>query len=674
MRRLFAILIALLIALPTMAQTQRVVVKTPGRQQDDGSITKGKPIAEAYVSVQDGNTYESDDSGELRIAKPASGRYYFSDVRKTGYSLSDADFLSREYTYSPSNALYIAMDSDEQMQALRRKIESKVRRNYMVQLQAKSDEVERLQEEGDAAREEILRLQGEIDAAWDNLEKEVEDKARTYLSIDFDLTDDFKSEISYYIINGKLQKADSMLATRGDLAERIDRNIQLQKQVTREQSALAEECLYKHDICRQRLQADSAAYWLERRAELDQENVEWQIELAEYIRDYLADYNRALEILNKVKDLFDSTDNTFGLERMNLYDDIALCYICLGDNQKLVRMHIYSGTSYLFYGMSCFDNADYEKALEFFIMASANLEERYGTEHPLTAVLHTYFGKCYMAMCDYDTALEYFNKASTICEKVLGARHHVTAKSYSDIGACYYAKGNHQTAWEYYNTAIKIQEKALDIASADTAITYDRIGEYYCYFGNYDTALDFYNKALTLREKYFGVNHSETAISFENIGNCYKCCGNYEKALEYHSKAMTIREKSIKTAPVKIMFKNYVNDVTFREKEYGTIYKQQQIALSCNNIASCYLGLGEYDTASEYLDKALKIRKRGLGVKHPVTAETIANIGMYYRYLGNDAKALRHLRKAHKILLNSYPAEHPSLVSISKEIEAIEAK
>lgn len=654
MRRLFAILIALLIALPTMAQTQRVVVKTPGRQQDDGSITKGKPIAEAYVSVQDGNTYESDDSGELHIAKPASGRYYFSDVRKTGYSLSDADFLTREYTYSPSNALYIAMDSNEQMQALRRKIESKVRRNYMAQLQAKSDEVERLQEEGNAAREEILRLQGEIDAAWDNLEKEVEDKARTYLSIDFDLTDDFKSEISYYIINGELQKADSMLATRGDLAERIDRNIQLQKQVAREQSALAEECLYKHDICRQRLQVDSAAYWLERRIELVPENTEWQLEAAKFLRDYVGDYKKALDILSRIRKQYINEKNNF-IEKNSIYGEIAICYINMGDTNNMLVYSMMSIGSLgwapidISMGDLIFEQCNFKEAVKQYSKASESFEQTFGVEHSVTAMSYTYIAKCYQAMGNYDVALEYFNKALTIRKDILGARHHVTARSYSDIGACYQAMGNYDTAWKYYDTALKIHQKKLDKVHFDAALTYDYIGQYYLDLNDLDAALDFYNRALVIREKLFGTNHRETAVSYSNIGNCHKHFGNYDKALEYHSKAMEIRKNS--TGIVSL-----------------------ETSSSYNNIAECYLGLGDYDTASEYLDKALKIRKRGLGVKHPVTAETIANIGMYYRYLGNDTKALRHLRKAHKILLNSYPAERPSLVSISKEIEAIEAK
>ena len=39
------------------AQQQEAIVKTRGRQLHDGSIVKGRTIAEAFVTVADGNTY-----------------------------------------------------------------------------------------------------------------------------------------------------------------------------------------------------------------------------------------------------------------------------------------------------------------------------------------------------------------------------------------------------------------------------------------------------------------------------------------------------------------------------------------------------------------------------------------------------------------------------------------
>ena len=451
MKRILTAIVFSLVALSAMAQTQRVVVKTPGRQQDDGSITKGQRIAEAYVTVQGGNTYESDTNGELRMGKPSAGKYRFSGVRKEGYELADADFLMRDHNYSAENTLYINMDSGDELRALTRKVENKVRRNYMAQLQAKTDEIERLRAEGKTTREELLRMQAEIDAAWDNFEKMVEEKAREYLTIDFDLTDDFKSEISYYIINGELQKADSMLATRGDLDERITRNIRLREQTEKEIVSLAEECYYKHDICSQRFECDSAAYWLERRTELDPENVEWINDAADYIYLRIGDYNRALEYLNKALKIREKVLGTEHPSTAINYNDIGVCYDNLGD---------------------------YDKAFEYYNKALKIQEKVLGTKHPDTALSYNNIGGYHNKLGDYDKALVYLNKALEIREKVLGTEHPDTAASYNNIGGGYNDLDDYDTALEYYNKALKIFEKFFGAEHPNTQIVKENIA--YC--------------------------------------------------------------------------------------------------------------------------------------------------------------------------------------------------
>ena len=516
MKRILTAIVFSLLALSAAAQTQRVVVKTPGRQQDDGSIIKGQRIAEAYVTVQGGNTYESDTNGELRMGKPSTGKYRFSSVRKEGYELSDADFLMLDHNYSAENTLYINMDSGDELRALTRKVENKVRRNYMAQLQAKTDEIERLRAEGKTTREELLRMQAEIDAAWDNFEKMVEEKAREYLTIDFDLTDDFKSEISYYIINGELQKADSMLATRGDLDERITHNIRLREQTEKEIVSLAEECYYKHDICSQRFERDSAAYWLERRAELDPENVEWLDDVAQYVYDFIGDYNKALEYYNKALKIYEKVLGVEHLYTATSYNNIGACYNSLGDYDKVWEY--------------------YNKALEI-------REKVLGTEHPSTATSYNNIGACYGNLGDYENALKYHNKALKIFEKVLGTEHPSTATSYNNIGACYYNLGDYDKALEYYNKALKIQEKVLGIEHPSTALSYNNMGTCYTKLGDYDKALEYYNKALKIYEKVLGTEHPDTAFSYNNIGGCYYSLGDYDKALEFCDKALKIFEK-----------------------------------------------------------------------------------------------------------------------------------
>ena len=310
MKRILTAIIFSLLALSAAAQTQRVVVKTPGRQQDDGSITKGQRIAEAYVTVQGGNTYESDTNGELRMGKPSTGKYRFSGVRKDGYELADADFLMRDHNYSAENTLYIVMTTPEQHLKERINAERKIRKTLEAQLRSKQAQLQAMLAEQKITEQNYLAQLRELYDEQQKQEQLVRSMAEEYASIDFDIVDEFNREVSFLIISGELDKADSLLNTRGriedDIAElnkrrEYDRERRRELDQSEQYLALRSERLAEHFrnmhlLCHQREDYDSAAYYLERRATIDSLRAESWIEAADYVRGYVRDTLRALEL------------------------------------------------------------------------------------------------------------------------------------------------------------------------------------------------------------------------------------------------------------------------------------------------------------------------------------------------------------------------------------------
>ena len=237
MKRIALLLLVLCFVVPDIAKAQQhqqeAIVKTRGRLQDDGSIVEGRRIAEATVVVKEVGTVESDDNGELKFGVPSSNDFYISNISKEGYTLSDADVISKPHKYQ-AQPIDLLLESIDELNAYRRSIERKVRRNYQHQLDLMTDRIDSLEALANVNAEEIARQRAELDQSYDVAEKYIEEMTQRYLNIDFDREDDFDREISHYILNGELDKADSMLATRGDIIERVNQNIIAQNAVERD--------------------------------------------------------------------------------------------------------------------------------------------------------------------------------------------------------------------------------------------------------------------------------------------------------------------------------------------------------------------------------------------------------------------------------------------------------
>lgn len=87
--------------------------------------------------------------------------------------------------------------------------------------------------------------------------------------------------------------------------------------------------------------------------------------------------------------------------------------------------------------------------------------------------------------------------------------------------------------------------------------------------------------------------------------------------------------------------------------------KGEQTAGAYNNIGVVYYNLSEYDDALKYYGKALEIRKKVLGAKHPDTANSYNNIGIVYYDLGKYEDALKYYKDALKIQEKVLGEEHP---------------
>ena len=425
MRRIFSILALLCVLMTANAQTQQVHIKTRGRLNADGTVQKGSDIPNATLSLGNGSSHVSDGRGALSFNVGENKTYIIKDIRKNNYQICDRDILGMPRSLS-KDVFEIAMQTPDEALEDRLESEEKIRATLTAELNKQKAELRRLKEEQRITQQEYNeKLKALYDAQGTN-EKFISEMAERYSTMDFDQMDEFQSRVAFYIRNGELARADSLLNTKGDMMERsaeldrMDAAIKAdsediaQRQIAHDAAVehkakkleeFAADCYSHYEMCKLQHKNDSAAFWLELRASKDSMNIEWQLEAGNFISDYLADYERALKFYQ-----FALTNAL----NSNSEEQVAKCYNNIG----------------LIYD----SQGDYACALDYYAKALEIQKKVFGEEHPAVAISYDNIGCIYLNQGDYARALEYCIKALDIRKMVFGEMYPDIATSYNNIG------------------------------------------------------------------------------------------------------------------------------------------------------------------------------------------------------------------------------------------------
>lgn len=654
---LFTFVVGLLLTNAVISQAQSLqqgVVKTRGRMVN-GVLVPGEKIGNAMVSIRGRSAVLSGIDGLFRF--PVTGKTFIVDsVKKKDYALIDYE-ACRQYRF-PQSPFVLLMEKPEKQRADQLDAERKIRRNLQRQLQEREDEIEALQA-SQQQKDSLLRIL--YQQQGDN-EKLIADMAKRYSTIDYDQLDEFYRQVSWFIENGELIRADSLLRTRGDISMQVqgilnngkaiqEQREQIQKAETVHQADIEEaarRCYSYYETYFAQNQNDSAAYYLELRASMDSTNLDWQLEAGRFCQNYLADYIKAMYYYQP------ALRNS--LSQYGEYDGwTATCYANIGS--------------------ALYCQNDFGPSLEYHIKAQNIFEMTFGTNHPTVALAYNNIGLVYDAQGDYSKSLECYNKALTIFLNTLGNESPYVGASYNNIGGVYHRQGYYSKALEYLTKALNINEKAFGAENPIVATFYNNLGGIYETLGDYSKAMVDYQRALEVREKVLGVNHPDVALSYNNIGNVYIALGEYSKALEYHTKALVIREKVFGLGHPDVAqsynnigsVRHYQGDnekalyyfkkaLAIREKVFDD--NHPDVATSYSNIGTAQAFLGDYSKALDNLAKALSIQEKTFGPEHSSVAITYNSFGVTYARQGDYSKALSCYKKALTILEKAYGKEH----------------
>lgn len=598
------LLTILLFIIPIEAQVQHGYVKTKGRIDNIGNTIAGKRLPGTTIKV-DGHYIVSHESGNFSF--PVSkNTFNVLSIRKNNYILYDRDQL-RTYGYS-SNPLIFVLEKPEDHNDDKLIAQQKISRTLRKQLAQRENEIERLKEEGRISRQEYQRLYNELYNDDRKNQQIVEAMAEEYASLDFDQLDDANRMIKTLILNGELQKADSLINTKGRIEARIasletlkevnqkeertlkERENKLNKSKAVERQTLediAEDCLNKHNLYKLQCLFDSALYYIQLRANLDTLNIDWQLDASYFCHMYSLDFKLASFYGNRA---LSNSLLQYGRES----SITAKCYCNLADLETNVD------SIFMFY----------DKAYSIYSITK---------DSSAVATIYDNLGDTYRTLGDYSNANIYLTRAYELYNEINGNNNWKSAITLGNIGLVYMRQGNKKKAIEVYNKAINILNNVPDNEQkylAEASI-YIKKGSTYIDENN-EEAIDYFQKALLIYKKIYPYNHPLIGEALHHIGAAYYKLGLIDDAINYFKESLDYHAEEL---------------------------------LGHNNLGVIYLDRKEFNLAIEHFTIALEIAESTYGLKHIDVALVYENLGNAYHEQDQEPLALAFYEKALQILI-----------------------
>ena len=533
MKKLLLLSAALMLSIMLSAQTQQGYVKTKGRMVN-GKLVPGQGLKGATVSIKGRTTVlVKADDGAFSFPVPEA-QFRVDSVRKKGYQLVDMETCPRSYKYS-ANPLYIVMETPEQQLQDQLAAERKIRRTLTNQLHQREDEIEALKEQQKISDEEYRQALQKLYEETDQNEQLVKDMVERYSKIDYDQLSEFDQQISDYILNGELTKADSLLSTKGNINERIfqyrrheavnakekeelsQRQEQLEQSevlAMQERNDLANDCYRKFEIFKMQHLYDSAAFYIELRSSLDTLNEIWQIQTGEFIWEYYhwTDWELAGEYFNKALSIAEPGSEVKG----------RACYN-LGKVYGFIK--------------------DYSRAFQGYRLALLSATNTHGEIHPFVANIYHAIGSLYLNQEEYDLATYNYLLSLKINKLCYGDFHQAIAEINNEL-ANICLKNNHiNEAFTYYHNAIDIYTQLYGPNCVGIAKTDINIGKAYMQQGDYETALKHEFEAADIYNVSFDETHPDWIELYITLGDIYTEMKEDSIAVNYYEKAYNIRTK-----------------------------------------------------------------------------------------------------------------------------------
>lgn len=626
MKRIAVAFLLILLAVDCLAQVQQGIVKTRGRMVD-GQLVPGVRLQGATITLNMGNPLVSGDNGTFSFVVPSDRKYSLLSVRKSGYTLADHDYTSRSFAYSHTEPFYVVLEDENQRQADINAATRKVRKALTAQLEKREDEIEALKAQNKLTEKEYQQKLQELYDNQSESEQLVKEMAERYASTDYDQLNEYNRQVQLYIEEGELQKADSLIRSKGDMMQRVadyhqivDANKKMRAALTKSEAGavktyedLAQDLYCRHEIFLQEFKQDSALFYLKMRADLDTTNV-----------DTVLDYADLCLKQNK----FSDCDTYYNI-----------CLRAYHHNQNFKNLaNVQNSLGILYSNLSDFANSE-----KYFKLALRNYEvlcsENPGIVRLELANTQGNLGTMYseLQLRDYANSEKYLKKALENLELLFEENpddfREYLARKQNNIGGLYLLMGDFTNSEKYCKLAVEnfliLSGKDPDFIR-DLAVCQHSLAKTYSSLNDYVNAEKYFKLALTNTERLFKENPTAYCPDLANVqaglGEFYIAVDDFINAEKYFKQSMESYENLVKQNPyaycrglaraqtglgaVFFCLNNYDNCVYYCKqaldnieyvfKENPTSGLRIDIVIICNYLGDSYLFLNDYTNSEKH--------------------------------------------------------------------------
>ena len=669
MKKLLTVYMFITLCVSASGQVQTGKVRTAGTPD-----RHGEPLNSVVVTMRGGyNSVLTNSSGQFEVLMKGVSEgdaIGFERVSKNNYVLLDEDVLYTEYSFSRSVPIEIVMKSIEEINKERKEIIERSQAAVRTQYDSRIQELEAKLESESITADYYISQYNLLLEQKTQYEKMIGSIADHYSKIDYDRLDELDRQITHCISMGDFDKADSLLNTKGDLNARLVSHQEEQaiiasreKQLLEDKSAnkdngrrLAADFFNKHTVAFSRFDVDSAAYFIEKRVEVDTTDWVYLYTAATFLYRYKAEFNKAAQYLYRALHHSDNINSQvlcyLRLGEINTdlaaYDKAAEYYrdalmLFEGDESEDLR---YKLDCYYCIGNLEFQRGNYETALEYYhkvLDIVTDLDNNGYSE--LTRDLFLSMAATYNQVGEYDESDEYMDKALSVSESIDDYYSQERAAVLRQYAYNYVTRRNFNKAEELYLMALDINLKINTRFHPDVASLYNDLGLVCENQKKANEALEYHNEALNIRLALFGERHPAVANSYNSIASLYKDYKMYDEAMRFFEKALEIR--------IHVLGENH--------DAVATVY---------NNIATIHANEGRYEEARESLTCALEIYKKIFGDRHYKVGHVLLNLGTI-DLESDEQKAAQELEQFLDIVSESYGSDSHNMAAACYDVALV---
>ncbi len=229
--------------------------------------------------------------------------------------------------------------------------------------------------------------------------------------------------------------------------------------------------------------------------------------------------------------------------------------------------------------------------------------------------------------------------------RALGDTGHL-ASSLVELGSCHQQARRFGEAERLLLEALALREHDLGPGHERVSAILNNLGNLYFDMERYPDAERVQKRSLLIKKRLLGPEHPYVAKSLNNLANVYMEEGRLDEAEALQRQALAIKLKSF--APGHI-----------------------EIGVSFHNLGDIALKREHWAAAAADFRKALETWDLALEPGHPHRAYSLHGLAQAQRHLGHAAEAQALEARALAIATARFPADHPLVVEIRKEMAAV---